>query len=202
MSPFHTPRRRALDQLIRPTRAEVSAEALRNNLLAARKLADPAEVMAVVKANAYGHGAVQVARVLEEAGVAMLGVALVEEGVELRNAGVKTPILVMGGSYENGYPLMVEHRLTPTLFRREHIQGLIAAAQRAGRPASAHLKLDTGMSRLGVQPQELPEFLTLLRAARGTVELDGFCSHFANADVQHNPLTGQQLERFRAGLRL
>ena len=196
MTAFQTPRRRALDHLIRPTRAEVSAEALRSNLVAARKLAHPAEVMAVVKANAYGHGAVQVARVLEEAGVAMLGVALVEEGVELRNAGVKTPILVMGGSYENGYGLLVEHRLTPTLFRREHIQGLVDAASRSGRTATAHLKLDTGMSRLGVQREELPEFLALLRAARGTVELEGFLSHFANADVQHNPLTGQQVERF------
>ena len=93
---FDIPRRRALDNLIRPTRAEVSAQALTENLRVARKLAAPAEVMAVVKANAYGHGAVQVARVLEEEGVAMLGVALVEEGIELRSGGVKAPILVMG----------------------------------------------------------------------------------------------------------
>src|SRR4051794_10325762 len=201
MSPYQTPRRRALDQPIRPTRAEVSAQALRHNLDAARTLAHPAEVMAVVKANAYGHGAVQVARVLEECGVAMLGVALVEEGVELRNSGVKTPILVMGGSYEGGYDLLVEHRLTPTLFRREHLVGLTDAARKAGRSTSAHLKLDTGMSRLGVQRDELPEFLTLLRAARGTIELDGFLSHFANADVKDDALTRKQLDRFREGLR-
>ncbi len=197
---FAIPRRRALDNLIRPTRAEVSAPALRHNLRVARKLAAPAEVMAVVKANAYGHGAVQVARVLEDEGVAMLGVALVEEGVELRSGGVKAPILVMGGSYEGGYGLMVEHRLTPTLFRREHITGLIAAAQRSGRPATAHLKLDTGMSRLGVQREELPEFLTLLRAARGAIELEGFLSHFANADVQNDALTAKQSAAFREGL--
>ncbi len=200
MTPFEIPRRRALDTLIRPTRAEVSAQALRHNLAVARKLAAPAEVMAVVKANAYGHGAVQVARVLEAEGVAMLGVALVEEGVELRNAGVKAPILVMGGSYDGGYGLLVEHRLTPTLFRREHIDGLIAAAQKAGTPATAHLKLDTGMSRLGVQPSELPEFLTLLRGARGSVALEGFLSHFANADVKNDPLTTAQSTRFREGL--
>jgi alanine racemase len=197
---FEIPRRRALDNLIRPTRAEVSAPALRHNLRVARKLAAPAEVMAVVKANAYGHGAVQVARVLEDEGVAMLGVALVEEGVELRSGGVKAPILVMGGSYEGGYGLMVEHRLTPTLFRREHIEGLIAAAQRSGQPATAHLKLDTGMSRLGVQREELPEFLTLLRGARGSIELEGFLSHFANADVQGDALTGKQNLNFREGL--
>ena len=197
---FDLPRRRALDNLIRPTRAEVSAPALRHNLRLARELAAPAEVMAVVKANAYGHGAVQVARVLEAEGVAMLGVALVEEGIELRSAGVKAPILVMGGSYEGGYPLMVEHRLTPTLFRREHIAGLMGAAQRTGKPATAHLKLDTGMSRLGVQPDELAEYLTLLRAARGAIELEGFLSHFANADVQDDALTALQLRRFREGL--
>lgn len=156
--------------------------------------------MAVVKANAYGHGAVQVARVLEGEGVAMLGVALVEEGIELRSGGVKAPILVMGGSYEGGYALMVEHRLTPTLFRREHIQGLIAAAQRSGKPATAHLKLDTGMSRLGVQREELPEFLTLLRGARGSIELEGFLSHFANADIQGDALTVRQNTQFREGL--
>ena len=194
------PRRRALDQLIRPTRAEVSAEALRENLTAARKLASPAEVLAVVKANAYGHGAVQVGRVLEGENVAMLGVALVEEGVELRNAGIKSPILVMGGSYENGYQQLVDHRLTATLFRREHIAGLTLAAQRSGTRALAHLKLDTGMSRLGVQSDELPEFLQLLKANTETIELEGFLSHFANADVENDSLTAHQIDRFAKGL--
>src|SRR3989442_1186547 len=94
------PQRRALDAPIRPTRAEISEVALLANLRAARAWASPAELLAVVKANAYGHGAVHVARVLEDEGVAMLGVALVEEGIELRHAGVRAPILVMGGSYE------------------------------------------------------------------------------------------------------
>ncbi len=197
---FELPRRRALDQVIRPTRAEISVEALRHNLAAVRALAAPAEVLAVVKANAYGHGAVQVARVLEDAGVAMLGVALIEEGLELRNAGVKTPVLVMGGSYEGGYQLMVEHRLTPTLFREEHVKGLVEAAHRTGRPATAHLKLDTGMSRLGVAPEALDGFLTLLRGARGAIEVEGFLSHFSSADVEDSTLTPKQLERFRQGL--
>src|SRR5512144_140235 len=104
--PFELPRRRALDNLVRPTRAEVSEAALRYNLRAAKKAFAPAEVLAVVKANAYGHGAVQVARVLEDEGVAMLAVALIEEGIELRNAGVRAPILVMGGSYDGGYDLI------------------------------------------------------------------------------------------------
>src|SRR4051794_4596412 len=135
--PFELPRRRALDHLVRPTRAEVSERALRANLRAAKKAFAPADVLAVVKANAYGHGAVQVARVLEDEGVAMLAVALVEEGIELRNAGVRTPILVMGGSYEGGYALLVEHQLTPTVFRLEHLAGLREAAQ--GKRVPVHL---------------------------------------------------------------
>jgi alanine racemase len=197
---FELPRRRALDQVVRPTRTEISVAALRHNLQAVRALAKPAEVLAVVKANAYGHGAVQVARVLEDEGVSMLGVALIEEGLELRNAGVKTPVLVMGGSYHGGYQLMVEHGLTPTLFREEHITGLVEAAHRTGKPATAHLKLDTGMSRLGVAPGELARFLELLRGARGAIEVEGFLSHFSSADVEDSQLTVLQLQRFKQGL--
>lgn len=197
---FSLPRRRALDQLLRPTRVEVSEGALRANLAALQRWSAPAQVLAVVKANAYGHGAVQVARVLQDAGVPLLGVALVEEGLELRHAGVTVPILVMGGSYLGGYELMVEHQLTATLFRPEHVEGFAEAAQRLGRPATAHLKLDTGMSRLGVLSEELEHVLRLLRAARGSVELQGFLSHFANADVEGDALTRRQLEAFRVGL--
>ncbi|MBX7097232.1 MAG: alanine racemase [Myxococcaceae bacterium] len=198
---FSAPKRRALDLPIRPTRVEISEGALRRNFARATEAAGPAQVLAVVKANAYGHGAVQVARVLEDAGATLFGVALVEEGVELRHAGVKSPILVMGGSYDGGYGLMVEHRLTATLFRREHVEGLAQAARAAGVAATAHLKLDTGMSRLGVSPDELGELLGLLRAARGAVELEGFMSHFANADLEDDPLTPRQVARFREGLR-
>jgi len=197
---FASPRRRALDHLIRPTRAEISASALRSNLNVARRLAGTSGVMAVVKANAYGHGAVQVARVLEDEGVELLGVALVEEGLELRNAGIASPILVMGGSYDGAWELMIEHQLTPMLFRFEHLEGLIRAATTLGQKAKAHLKLDTGMSRLGVQRSELLSFLAALRAAQTHVELEGFLSHFANADLQGDPITAMQMERFAEGL--
>lgn len=198
--PFAVTRRRALDHLIRPTRAEISATALRANLSLAKGLAGTSGVMAVVKANAYGHGAVQVARVLEAEGVDLLGVALVEEGLELRNAGVKAPILVMGGSYEGAWELMVEHDLTPMLFRFEHLDGLIRAATKVGHRAKAHLKLDTGMSRLGIQRSELPSYLAALRAAQTHVELDGFLTHFANADLEGDSVTVEQMRRFDEGL--
>lgn len=196
---FALPRRRALDNLVRPTRAEVSASALRHNLAEAKRHFAPANVLCVVKANAYGHGAVQVARVLEEAGATMLGVAMVEEGVELRNAGVKAPILVMSGAYRAGYELIVQHQLTPTVFAAEHLRELNAAAAQASKKVKVHLKLDTGMSRIGAQAHELDGLLTLLKAAP-QLELEGFCTHFANAEDLDSPLTSTQLKRFHEGL--
>ena len=195
--PFELPRRRALDNLVRPTRAEVSEAALRGNLRAAKQAFAPADVLAVVKANAYGHGAVHVARVLESEGVAMLGVALVEEGIELRNAGVRAPILVMGGSYEGGYDLLVEHQLTPTVFRAEHLEGLREAA--GDDKVAVHLKLDSGMGRIGALPSELPALLKALKASP-QLEVEGYMSQLANADIAGDELTKTQLQRFRDGL--
>lgn len=185
---------------IRPTRAEIDLPALRHNLAVAQKLAGGASVLAMVKANAYGHGAVAVAQALEQGGVAMLGVALVEEGVELRHAGVKAPILVLGGSYEGGYQLLVEHELVPTVFRLEHLEGLERAARLAGRTAKAHLKVDTGMGRIGVQLHELDAFLD--QALDRQVVIDGLLSHFANADLADAALTREQVARFRRALEL
>ncbi len=198
-SAFETPHRRALDQPIRPTRAEISIGALQNNLRVARRAAEGASVLAVVKANAYGHGAVQVARVLEAEGVALLGVALVEEGIELRRAGVRAPILVMGGSLEGGYALCVAHQLTPTVFRAEHLEAFSREAVRAGATLNVHVKMDTGMSRLGVLPGELPDFLALLRSTPG-LAMEGFYSQLASADVEGASITQLQLALFREGL--
>jgi alanine racemase len=192
-------RRRALDQLIRPTWAEIDLEALVANVSAVRALAPRTDVLAVVKANAYGHGAVVVGRALEATSVRMLAVALVEEGVELRNAGVRKPILVLGGAYHGGYQLMIEHDLTPAVFRIDHLEDLAEAARRKGLRAAAHLKVDTGMGRIGVFPDELDAFLD--RAAHiAEVRLTGVLSHFANADLADAELTGEQIRRFRAAL--
>lgn len=194
---YEMPRRRALDHLVRPTRAEISQQALIHNFNAVKNAFLPCDVLAVVKANAYGHGAVLVARVLENAGAAMLGVALVEEGIELRNAGVKAPILVMGGSYANGYPLLVQYGLTPTVFRTEHLEELKRAAQ--GRKVAVHLKLDSGMGRIGAQSDELAGLLKTLKSSP-ELELEGFMSQLANADVAGNALTAEQMVRFERGL--
>lgn len=198
-TPFEpTPRRRALDHLIRPTRAEVDLSALAHNLSVARRIAEGTAVLAVVKANAYGHGAPLVARALEAAGVDMLAVALVEEGMELRAAGVRAPVLVLGGAYENGgYEALLEHDLIPVVFREDH---LTALARLAGRgKVRVHLKVDTGMSRIGVMPAGLGALLETVRKLP-QIEIDGVLTHLANADVDGDPLTKAQFAGFARAL--
>ncbi|HVE87522.1 MAG TPA: alanine racemase [Myxococcales bacterium] len=204
MSGHHTPgwtapRRRALEQHVRPTRAELDLDALERNYRAIRALAPGLEVLAMVKANAYGHGAPAVAHRLEAAGVRLLGVALVEEGMELRHAGVRAPILVLGGAYQgggsDGYQVMVELGLGATVFRPEHVEALSRAARAKGRPAAAHLKVDTGMGRLGASMEELPGLLDAFRRCP-EVRMEGLASHFASADVNGAPQTRAQLQRW------
>jgi alanine racemase len=191
-----TPHHRALDLLLRPTRAEIDLAALRLNVAAIRKMAPRAEILAVVKANAYGHGAITIARALEEERVRMLAVALIEEGIELRNAGIRSPILVLGGSYAAGYDLMVDHALTPAIFQPEHLEAFARAARTARVRVQAHLKVDTGMGRIGILPWDLDAFLD--RAANfPEVEIDGLLSHFANADLEDWEFTREQVRRFK-----
>ncbi|MGQ0508461.1 MAG: alanine racemase [Myxococcaceae bacterium] len=187
---------------VRPTRAEIDLDAVRHNLSQVRALAGKLEVMAVVKANAYGHGAARIAQTLEASGVHLFGVALVEEALELRAAGVKADILVLAGAYEGGYHLMVEQRLMPTIFREEHLTSYAAAAKAAGVASTkAHLKLDTGMGRIGVLPAQLPAFVEKLKQTP-EVQIEGLLSHFANADLADPSLTLEQVKRFKAALAL
>ncbi len=184
---------------IRPTLATIDLDALAWNFRQLKAYAR-AEVLAVVKADAYGHGAVPCARRLEREGAGFLGVALTEEGLELRGAGVETPILVLGGAYGDRFDLLVGHDLTPVVFRPEHLEGLAAAARALGREAVAHLKLDTGMGRIGVQPEDLPAFLDAAKS-HGVV-LEGLATHFANADLADSALTARQVERATAAATL
>ncbi len=183
----------------RPTRAEIDLGALTRNYQTLRGAAPGVEVLAVVKADAYGHGAVPVSRALEAAGVRFLGVALVEEGLVLREAGLQSDILVLGGAYEGGWEAMLEQRMVPVVFRPEHLTALEAAARARSTRARAHLKVDTGMGRLGVLPADVPAFLEAARRCQ-RVELEGLCSHFANADLADAALTAQQIARFRTAL--
>jgi alanine racemase len=184
---------------IRPTRAEIDLSALVCNVRTLRAAAPGCGLLAMVKADAYGHGAQLVARVLEAEGVELLGVALIEEGLALREVGVRSEILVLGGAYSGGWDALVEARLCPAVFREDHLEAFAAAARRHGVEPRAHLKVDTGMARLGAMPQEVPALLVRARALG--VALDGVLSHFANADLADAATTREQLERFKTVLR-
>ncbi len=177
---------------IRPTRVEVSVEALLGNARAVRVVAG-VPVFAVVKADAYGHGAPGVARALADAGaVDGLAVSLVEEGVQLRDAGVTLPILVMGPALHGGHDELVGHDLTAVVSDGGDLDALAAIGRRRGRPVEVHVKVDTGMSRLGVAPDALAPLLE--RAAGGGVAVVGLMTHLANADVD-DPGAPQSLTR-------
>ena len=188
------PHRRAFDLRLRPTEARIDLGALRHNLLEARRAAPGARVLAVVKADGYGHGATIAARAFAAAGADWLGCALVEEGIALRNDGLTLPILALGGQYSD-YGLLLGHRLTPLVYRPEMIDALAAAARARGEPAEAHLKLDTGMGRIGVLPGDLAALLEHARR-EPHVRLTGLCSHFANADLRDPAATRKALDLF------
>jgi alanine racemase len=192
------PRRAAPADAVRPTRAEINLEALRHNLRVVRRHAGPARVWAVLKADGYGHGAPAVARTLErDRRVDGFCVALLEEGVELREAGIVAPILVMGGHYEKAHEEVIARGLVPVV----HDAGQIASFARlvrsgvASGPIDVHLKIDTGMARLGVTMQALPA----LAAALGEypeVRVRGLMTHLACAEEADPQVTDEQVARF------
>ncbi len=184
----------------RPTYAEVDLTAIRDNLRTLRERVAPGvKVLGVVKADGYGHGAVEVARTLEAAGIDMLGVALVEEGVELRSEGVGAPILVMGLIHADDVAGALEFDLIPT------VDGPAAAAEVEARAAevdctvAVHLKIDTGMNRLGVRAEEVAEAAAAIRRMEH-LAIEGAYTHFACADREDDTTTAEQLARFRAAL--
>lgn len=184
---------------IRPTVAEIDLGAVQRNLGRVRDAVGArVRVFGVVKADAYGHGAVPVARALEPLCHA-LAVSLVEEGLELRAAGIRAPILVLGAYYNRHQDDVIAERLTPVIYDRGDLERFAGAAKRLGRRLDVHVKVDTGMSRLGIAPGELPATLERLDAL-SPLKLAGLCTHFASADVQDASATEVQLATFEAAL--
>jgi len=179
------PRRAAPEAAVRPTRAEIDLAALRHNLRAIKRVAGAARVWAVLKADGYGHGAPAVARTLERAGVDGVAVALLEEAIELRDAGIRAPILVMGGYYGDAYEEVLAHDLVPVVYHEGHFDALARATRTRGlsETVRVHLKVDTGMGRLGVSSDGLS---SLLDYAKGfpQIQIDGLMTHLACADVK------------------
>ncbi len=201
------PRRAAPADAVRPTRAEINLAALRHNLRVVSRHAKTASgtsahVWPVLKADGYGHGAPAVARTLERAGAEGFCVALLEEAVELRDAGIRTPILVMGGfnAQSRGTCEEIAARdVVPVVYDLSQIEGLARAARALGRPARAHLKVDTGMARLGVRMADLERFAARL-GDHPEVSIVGLMTHLACADAEVGSpeagFTAEQVARF------
>lgn len=196
------PRRAAPADAVRPTRADINLGALRHNLRAIQRLTTAEgqrpEVWGVLKADAYGHGAPAIARTLERAGVDAISVALLEEGIELRAAGITLPILVMGGYYgprHRGLEDAFEHELTPVLYDVEGVERLAALAKQRQQRARFHLKVDTGMGRLGASLADVDELLDRV-VSLPELELTGLMSHLACADDVRSGATRLQLGHF------
>jgi alanine racemase len=184
----------------RPVWAEIDLDAVRANVRTLAGIARPAALMAVVKADGYGHGAVPVARAALDAGAAWLGVALVEEGAELRAAGIDAPVLVLSEPPAAAAPAVVALGLTPVVYTAAGIEALAKAVADSGAdPLAVHLKVDTGMNRVGCTI-DAAGVLAESIAARSELRLEGVLTHLAVADEPGNPYTDEQLDRFDAVL--
>jgi alanine racemase len=186
----------------RPTLAVIDAAALRANFVRARAaVPSSVAVLAVVKADAYGHGATLVAPIFEAAGADWFGVATVEEGVQLRDSGVRKPILVLTGAGAGDAGALREHRLSVAILHREMARELTRALAGAlhGHRLGVHIKIDTGMGRIGVLPSELPALLDELRCS-GSLTIEGVFSHFANADRVDQEYSDYQLKTFQGAI--
>ena len=184
---------------MRPTRAEIDLDAIAHNVGVLAALADPAQLCAVVKADGYGHGAVEVARAALDAGATWLGVALCEEGRELREAGLDAPILLLSEPSPAEMDAAVTEHLRPTVYTRDGVLALADAARRAAEPVPVHLKINTGMYRVGAPADQAVALAELVRDSPG-LGLEAVWSHCPVADEPDNPYTGEQVERLRAVL--
>jgi alanine racemase len=181
----------------RPTWAEIDLNNLAANFNRIRQRVTPAaRVMAVLKANAYGHGAIECAQRLSREGADWFGVALPEEGIQLRAAGIKEPILLLAGYWPGQAAACIQHKLTSVVYRLEMIEALNQAAANAGVVIDVHVKVDTGMGRLGIRFDQMSEFVPGVAQFRN-VRIDGVMTHLAAAeDATCQPLTRDQIQRF------
>jgi alanine racemase len=180
---------------LRPAWASVDLTAIRSNVRTLRASSKGRRLRAILKADAYGHGAIEIARVLAAEGINHCAVALVEEGIELRQAGIEGSILSMGIATPGQCDLAYSHRLLPAISSLEQLDLWIARAATSAKATEVHLKVNTGMNRLGLAPDELPEALLRVRR-QPQLLLSGLMSHFADADIPESSRTHVQLERF------
>ncbi|MBN2500384.1 MAG: alanine racemase [Anaerolineales bacterium] len=190
----------SINGVLRPTYVEIDLERLTENYRAIQQQVGAAMVMPILKANAYGHGLIEVAMHMQKIDVPYLGVAYLEEGLLLREAGITTPILVLGGIIGSQVPLFIKNDLTLTASSIEKLEHVDRAAKQVGKQAKVHLKIDTGMERIGVHYYNAKDFLKASLDYKH-IEVEGVFSHFANADSLDLASAKLQLERFNEVLK-
>lgn len=184
-----------------PTVATVDLSALAHNLNEVRRrIESSCQIIAVVKADAYGHGAVPVAKTLESLAVARFGVATLDEGIALREAGIRSSILLMGALFPDQLTDVIAHDLTPVLYEQALAEEIAEHTKGRSVPYPVHLKIETGMGRLGLEPEEVAALLES-PAFRGPLQAEGLMTHLADSDNADPAYTAAQLERFRAVIR-
>jgi len=186
---------------IRPTRVEIDLNAIAHNIQAIRrKVGGGVKIMAVVKADGYGHGATEVAKVALQSGAEWLGVAIPEEGIELRSSGIEAPILVLGLTPPHEVREIITHDLSQTVSTTELAEALSTEAQQLGKVAKVHVKVDTGMSRIGVPPEDAVNFVKQLSQLKA-VEIEGIFTHFSVSDSiddsKDRKFTESQIGKFK-----
>lgn len=181
----------------RPTWAEINLDHLAFNFHSIKSfIGSKIKVMAVVKADGYGHGSVKCAQRLEKEGIDWFGVAIPEEGVELRSAGIRKRILCLGGFWHGQEQLLLNNNLTPVIYQIDKARSLNKAASDRGNLASIHVKIDTGMGRIGVRFDAISQFAEQLQELKN-IEVEGLLTHFAAADnLNEKNFTNMQIQRF------
>ena len=187
----------------RPTWAEINLDDLAHNFHSVKNfISEPIKFMAVVKADAYGHGAVRCAKKLAAAGIDWFGVALPEEGLELRENKIQTPILCLGGFWSGQENFVIENNLTPVIFRLDIAEKLNDAARKKDTIVDVHIKIDTGMGRIGIRFEEANSFAEQLKRL-SNLRIDGIMTHFAAADnLAENNFTNLQIKQFNEAVKI
>jgi alanine racemase len=182
----------------RPTFCTTDLDALCWNFRQIKqKVGSKVKILSMVKANAYGHGAPAIASALSAQGSDAFGVATLEEGVELRQAGIREPVMILAGAYVEQLDQFLTHHLTPVVHDIHNLKQLEAAVQRRGANLGVHLKIDTGMGRLGLLPAEMDSWLPFLKKLK-RLKLEGVFSHFSHAESVKGDYTQRQLEIFQS----
>ncbi len=185
--------------VVRPTQVEVDLTRLAENYKAIQAHVGDAKMMPIVKANAYGHGLLEIARLMEKLGADYIGVAVLEEGILLREGGIQSPILVLSGIFEAQVPHFIKHNITITASSVENLRYVDQVAAQLGVTAKVHLKIDTGMGRIGVHYYNAESFLETAQKAKH-LDVEGIYTHFANADSADLSHARTQIARFQETL--